>query len=233
MGLSLWIATLCGMPGVVVGRRRSGRRVGRDLEGVLVEGDPRRGQGDLAGAAAAGGRGRGRRAGRRGGGVAGGRRRGRRTHPSSSWAPASRRPASRSSGRASRWPRYSVPVVWSTRRVGERAGGPDEGDQLLDLAVVERALRLEPGQHQRVRVAADVAAADGEHGCQVLRGQVGQELGLVVQDRPDAALARGRRGSASSSPGRAWSRARTSVTCWAAVSFSIRLESGMPGMPSS
>ena len=177
-----------GDPGVVVGEHDLEGRVGRDLEGVRVIGDPGRGDRDLHhGAAVAA-------VGRSHGGRAGGCRRGAAATTAEGILP-----AGWDRGCAGRHRVALVPPAGVLRRVarggvlhgvGQRARRPNEGDELLELAVVEGSLGLEPGKHQRVRVTADVASADGEHRLQVLRGQVREELGLLVENRPDPALAR-------------------------------------------
>ena len=76
----------------------------------------------------------------------------------------------------------------------QRGRGRDERDQLLEVPVVQRPGRValvRPDRHQRVRVTAHVAAADRQDALQVARREVGEQLGLVVEGRPDPALALG------------------------------------------
>ena len=67
---------------------------------------------------------------------------------------------------------------------------PQERDQLVDLAVVERPGGLPVSDQTGIAefgVAADVAAADREHVPDVLLVEVGEQLLLVVQLRADVA----------------------------------------------
>ena len=73
-------------------------------------------------------------------------------------------------------------------------------DQLLDLAIVQRAVGFQPRGHQAVRIATYVATADGEHVVDVVRAEMAAtrlqvrrqgvvQLGLGVQGRTHTTLA--------------------------------------------
>src|SRR5207247_6253702 len=67
---------------------------------------------------------------------------------------------------------------------------PEERDELLDLAVVERPGRVAligPHWHLRVGVAADVATAEGQDVLQVRLVEVAEQLLLRVQLGADVA----------------------------------------------
>ena len=67
--------------------------------------------------------------------------------------------------------------------------GAHPSDQLFNLSIVQRAtITLRPDTHQRVCVAADVAAANSQHVVKVRRREVRKEFPLIVEHWTDATL---------------------------------------------